>query len=135
MVRVDMNKIQPPRFEALARTLAEKVPAGDLVFTCDWDEPPELLYYNDQHRYPVMMDPTFMYYWNPAIWRQWFDVANARLSPDDTVRALTGTFGARFGLCGAKFGSFRHLISEDKRFEVLAEDKNGFVFSVRPGNP
>ena len=131
MVRRDFLRVPPPRFEGLARALAEKAPPGELVYACDWDEPPELLFFDDQYRYPVMMDPTFMYYWDPAVWRKWFDVANARLTPDETRRTLTETFHARFGVCGAKFVGLRDLMRADPRFSILAEDAHGFVFQVR----
>lgn len=132
IIRRDFHRIQPPRFRELARTLAERVAPGELVYTCDWDEPPELLFYNEQHRYPVMMDPTFMFYWDPAIWRRWSDVANARLPADATRRTLTETFGARFGLCGSKFAALRRMLGDDPRFRIMDENKNGFVFEVIP---
>ncbi|MBI3563762.1 MAG: hypothetical protein HY079_01040 [Elusimicrobia bacterium] len=135
MLRADLSKVAPPRFEALARTLNEKVPPGELVYTCDWDEPPELFFYADRFRYPVIMDPTFMYYWDPGVWRKWFDVANARLTPEETRRTLTETFAARYGLCAAKFAPFRALVGRDPRFRVLAEDAHGFVFELTPDRP
>ncbi|HEX4047592.1 MAG TPA: hypothetical protein VH309_07150, partial [Elusimicrobiota bacterium] len=131
MVRRDFSRTPPPRFEELTRALAAKAPPGELVYACDWDEPPELLYFADQYRYPVLMDPTFMYYWNPAVWKQWFDVSNGRLTADETVRTLTDTFHARFGVCGAKFGGLRALMASDPRFSILAENKQGYVFQVR----
>lgn len=130
MIRRDFVRTEPPRFEELARALAAKAPPGELVYTCDWDEPPELLFFDDQYRYPVIMDPTFMYYWDPAIWQKWFDVSNARLTPDETRRTLTETFHARFGVCGSKFSGLRGLMAADPRFSILAENKQGFVFEV-----
>lgn len=132
IVRADLKRIGPPRFGELAKTLNARVPPGELVYTCDWDEPPELFFYADKFRYPVIMDPTFMYYWDKGVWQKWFDVANARLTPDETVRTLTQTFSSRFGLCSAKFTGFRALVGKDPRFSVLAEDANGFVFQVTP---
>jgi hypothetical protein len=131
MVRRDFARTEPPRFEELARALAAKAPPGELVYTCDWDEPPELLFFADQYRYPVIMDPTFMYYWNPAVWKQWSDVANGRLTADETRRTLIETFRARFGVCGWKFGALKGLMAGDARFTILAENKQGFVFEVR----
>jgi hypothetical protein len=131
IVRQDLRNVSPPRFERLAAVLAEKAPPGELIYTCDWDEAPELMFYGEQYRYMVMMDPTFMYYWNPATWKTWNAVANARLSPDETRDALLGTFRARYGVCGSKFWPFRRLIGADKRFEILAENASGFVFEVR----
>jgi hypothetical protein len=131
MIRRDMARTPPPRFEELSRALAAKAPPGEFVYACDWDEPPELFFFDDQYRYPVLMDPTFMYYWDPAIWKQWSDVANARLTADETRRTLTETFHARFGVCGSKFAPLRSMLGADKRFAILAEDKQGFVFEVR----
>jgi hypothetical protein len=132
MIRRDFARTAPPRFEDLARALAAKAPPGEIVYTCDWDEPPELLFFDEQYRYPVMMDPTFMYYWDPAIWKQWTDVSNGRLTPDETLRTLSETFHARFGLCGSKFGTLRGMLGADPRVAILAENKQGYVFEVRP---
>jgi hypothetical protein len=134
-VRADFSRISPPRFQELARSLSENAPAGELVYACDWDEPPELLFYADQYRYPVMMDPTFMYYWDRGVWQQWFDVSNARLSAEETRRTLLETFHARYGVCGAKFAGLRALLGSDPRFAILAENKNGFVFQVQEEAP
>ena len=78
-----------------------------------------------------MLDPTFMYAWDPAVWRQWFDVSNARLSADETRKTLLDTFHARYGVCGSKFGTLRSLMASDPRFQVLAENDRGWVFEVR----
>lgn len=130
IVRREMASVKPPRFRELSAALAAAAPAGELVFTCDWDEPPQLLFYNEGYRYPVLMDPTFMYYWNPAIWRRWTDLANARLTAGDTARELKETFGARFGVCGHKFSGLRSLMEDDKRFRIIAENEHGFVFKT-----
>ena len=131
MVRRDLGHAAAPRFEGLAQALAAKAPPGEMVYVCDWDETPELLFFDDQYRYPVMMDPTFMYYWDPAIWKRWNDLSNGRLTRDETRRTLTETFHARFGVCGSKFAALRALIGADPRFTILAEDKQGYVFEVR----
>jgi len=129
-VRGQFSRLEPPRFERLARTLAAQAPPGEVIYTCDWDEPPELLYFNDQHRYLVMLDPVFMYYWNPELWRLWHGAANATLPPDEIHRALRDRFQVRFGLCSRKFEAFRDLVGRDRRYKVLAEDDEGFVFKV-----
>ena len=126
----DFGHLNPPRFRALAATLAENAPEDELIYTCDWDEAPELIFYNHQHRYPIIMDPTFMYYWNPKIWQRWFDVSNARLTPDETVASLTDVFHARFGLCSSKFTGLRRMMREDDRFRILAEDEHGYAFEL-----
>ena len=126
----DFRTLPPPRFEQLAQVLAQKAPAGETIFSCDWDEAPLLLFYNDQHRYLVMMDPTFMYYWNPAIWRSWFETSNLRLAPDEAMHVLTDRFHSRFGLCGNKFQAFHQWVRNDSRFKVLQENNEGFAFEI-----
>jgi len=130
-IRGDFTRVGPPRFQELARSLAAKAPPGEIVYACDWDEPPELFFYDDQYRYPVMMDPTFMYYWDPKIWGKWSDASNGLLSADETRKTLLETFHTRYGVCGAKFGALRALMGADARFSILAENKNGYVFEVR----
>ncbi len=129
-MRGQFAHLPPPHFERLARTLAAQAPPGSLIYTCDWDEPPELLYFNDQHRYMVMMDPVFMYYQDPALWELWHGTANAILPPDDIHRALQERFGVRFGLCSRKFQPFRDLVGRDRRYKIIDEDDEGFVFKV-----
>ncbi|MCX5794805.1 MAG: hypothetical protein NTY77_04860 [Elusimicrobia bacterium] len=129
-VRGQMSRVKPPQFERLARTLAAQAPAGEVIYTCDWDEPPELLYFNDQHRYFVMLDPVFMYSWDPALWRLWHGAANVTLPPDEIHRAFRERFQARFGLCSQRSGAFRELVGRDRRYKILDEDGEGFVFKV-----
>jgi hypothetical protein len=129
-VRGQFARIQPPHFERLARTVAAQAPPGALIYTCDWDEPPELLYFNDQHRYMVMLDPVFMYFWDPSLWRLWHDASNAMLTPDEVHRAFKERFQACFGVCGRKFQPFRDLIGRDRRYKILDEDDEGFAFKV-----
>ncbi|MFA6029540.1 MAG: hypothetical protein WC969_06790 [Elusimicrobiota bacterium] len=117
-----------PSFERLSRALAAKAPAGELVYTCDWDATPELFFFNPQHRYFVMLDPTFMYYWDPALWRKWEGLR--RLPAEEAANTLVGTFGTRFGACQAVYGDFRRTVGSDKRFRILDEDRNGYVFEV-----
>ena len=130
IIRRELAAVKPPRLRELAAALAAAAPAGSLIYTCDWDDPPQLLFYNDQHRYPVLMDPTFMYYWDPAVWKRWSDVAHARLEPAETSRALKETFGARFGVCSPKFRRLRAMMDDRARFRIIAENENGWVFEA-----
>lgn len=130
LVRRDFANVQPPRFKELSAAVAAAAPVDDLVYACDWDEPPQLLFYDDRHRYPVMMDPTFLYYWNPGIWRTWNDLSNGRLSGEEASRALKNVFGARYGVCGAKFTALRALLDDGARFKIIAENEHGYVFKV-----
>jgi len=123
------NDVWGPRFEVLSRALAQ-VPDNAMVYTCNWDEPAELMYYAHRLRYPAMFDPAFMYYWDAALWKKSSDVANGRLRPDETVRALKEDFGAHYGLCSSSFQNLRALIVRDPRFRIIAEDSNGFVFRL-----
>ena len=78
----------------------------------------------------VMLDPVFMYYQDPALWRLWHGVANASLPPDDIHRAFQERFQAGYGLCSRKFWSLRQVVGRDRRYKILDEDDQGFVFKV-----
>jgi hypothetical protein len=132
VVRGQYARLRPPVFEGVAAALRDRAPAGEIIYTCDWDEPPELLFYNDQHRYLVMMDPMFMYYRYPELWELWGRVSNGALSPDATIRAFRERFGTRFGACSREFDALRTLIAGDRRYRIIAEDGSAYAFEVLP---
>lgn len=122
---------KPPQFEALSRAAAAAAPQGETIFTCDWDETPPLFFYDDDHRYMVLMDPTFLNAGDPEVLRVWSDATNLRMSADEVHRAFTDVFHARVGVCGSKFDGFKALLKTDERYRILSEGPEGFAFEVR----
>jgi len=49
---------------------------GDIVFNTDWDQFPQLFYWNDKNYYIVGLDPTFMYEYDQNLYWKWRQVAD-----------------------------------------------------------
>ncbi|MDE2293157.1 MAG: hypothetical protein KGL53_13835, partial [Elusimicrobia bacterium] len=125
------NNTYPSTLGGAAAYLEAHAAPGERVFTCHWGDGPQLLFYDSDQRYMVLMDPTFMYYWSPAVWKTWRDVAEAKLGAA-TYPALRDVFGARYGVCGKGFEPLYNLVKADPRFEVPYEAKGTFVFRLKP---
>lgn len=132
-IREDRRNFRGPRApggEAAAAWLRAHTPEGSLVFTCDWDDTPELLFFDDRNRYLVALDPNFMYRWRPRLWEAWSRVANGKSSglPADEI---LGTFGARYGYCTRDFRGLELRLRMDPRVTVHALG-GGYVFEIAP---
>jgi hypothetical protein len=118
--------------EPAARWLLEHTPENSQVFTCDWDDAPELFFYNHHNRYLVFLDPSYLYRWRPDLWELWDNTANARVkeSPADIIRK---TFGARYGFCTHDFTPLYSRLERDPRVTFRSKDGNGYVFEIADG--
>jgi len=126
----DFSHVHASRFEKAIPIIHQATAPLETVYTCDWDNAPELFYFDHSRQYLVMMDPTFMYYWNPEIWKKWFQISNAQISADQIVHELSQTFKTRVGVCPQFFMAFKGIVLQDKRFRLLYEDPQVFVFSL-----
>lgn len=107
----------------------ERAKEGDVVFTCDWDDAPELFFYNHAQRYLVFMDPVLMYYQDPAVWRRWNEAANGRLGRD-TRRTIKEISGATYGICKSRFTAVHRIVEEDPEMVLEFDDGLSYAFKL-----
>ena len=128
------TKWEPTRRGA-ALYLAEHTDPDELVFTCDWDDAPELFFFNDSNRYPVIMDPYYMYGHDPQLWEEWYGLARG-LYGGRTYDLLARHY--RYGVCTSDFEELRAIVEDDPRMQVVFDDAdNGgaWVFRLDLDNP
>jgi len=119
----------PSGMESAALWLKEHTNDNELVYTGDWDDGPELLFFNHKNRYLVFLDPNFMYYWNPDVWRRWDACSNGRLG-DETFDVLKNEFKVRYGVATHDFSGLKEIIKRDKRMEIVHESPGAYVFRL-----
>jgi hypothetical protein len=122
----------PPTRKAAALYLREHTDPDELVFTCDWDDAPELFFFNDRNRYPVMLDPSFMVYRDPDRWREWFEVARGGFA-GRTYDILARDY--RFGVCTWDFEELKRIVEKDPRMEIVHDDEWAWVFRIDREHP
>jgi hypothetical protein len=125
--------IHESAYRAPAEWLSQHTKLDEQVFTCDWDDAPELLFYNHHNRYLVILDPYYMYAWNKDIYDTWDSMRMGRSS--DPVKMIRDTFGARFGYCTSDFADLRLQLSSDPRARIVSSTQNGYVFELLDGVP
>lgn len=128
-MRKEFRKPGPSGLRAAAEWLEKNTPEDAQVYTCDWDDAPELFFFNHHNRYMVFLDPNFMYKWEPEVWRTWNDVANGKKrQPADVI---VTEFKAHYGMCTGNFSALRRQLERDPRAKVMSQG-GAFVFSLDP---
>ena len=125
----------PPERKGAALYLKEHTIADELVFTCDWDDAPELFFFNDENRYPVIMDPFYMYAHDPDVWNEWASIAAGSYA-GRSYDMLAKHY--RYGICTVEFEELKVIVESDPRMEVVFDDTDGggaWVFRLDPEHP
>ena len=117
------------RYKSAALYLKSHAPKDQVVFTCDWDDAPDLFYYNHNNRYLVFLDPNFMYFWNDAIWKKWDRVAHGRFGTN-TYDILKNDFKITYGVCTSNFSRLKNIIVRDPKMQIVHQTAKTYVFKL-----
>jgi hypothetical protein len=124
-----MRRNRPPSYRGAAMTLHRESDPGDIVFTGDWDDMPQLFFYNDKNYYMNVLDPAFMYCWNPQVWREWRMIVDGMKS--NTYAAIRDDFRARHVFATGDLQRFLATLARDPRFELIHRDRLCGVFHLK----
>lgn len=125
----DLSSAKPSPYREVAnffRTTTQQT----TLFTCDWDDAPELFYFNHHNRYLVFMDPLFMFSWSPEIWQNWFDIANGNLDDNQTIDLLINKFKLNYGLCTQDFDKLRAIIERHQQAKIIYRDDHAYGWQI-----
>jgi hypothetical protein len=111
--------------------MGANIPAGETIFHFDWDDFPQLFYFNPQFHYLLGLDPTFMYITSPSRWQLWSDVAHDDV--DDIYRPIRETFGCRWVFAIPEGEDFLAAARRDPRFFQRYADPHATVFFLADG--
>ena len=92
MTQKDLISDQRPvdRYKGAAIWLENFTPAST-VYTTDWDDFPELFFYNSKNRYLIGLDPAFFYLYDKRLYRKW-DLINSGQFDKNLYDALAKDF-------------------------------------------
>lgn len=130
----------PTDLKAASFWLKDNSQAGDIVFDSQWDQFPQMFYWNDKNYYIVGLDPTFMYIHNPDLYWQWRKVADDEEDQWESVsqihNILSDDFHCKYILIdktrNPKLDSY--IKENDVNQELFTnkfENDNSIVFLVR----
>lgn len=66
------------RYQPATEWLKSNTPRDSIIFHSDWDEWPMLFYFNDQNRYLIGLDFTFMYNYDSELQQKYMDITQGK---------------------------------------------------------
>lgn len=127
-IREDFARQGGSEVRAIAQWLEKNTPANSVVFTCDWDDFPELFYWNHHNRYLVSLDPTFLYDFDRQVWKKWKEVVDARVT--DLYEPIRRDFGSRHVFCTKDMQPFIQRADLDPRFTKVLQTQDAVLYEL-----
>ena len=121
------------RYRGAAAWLIANTPPGSRVFATDWDDFPELFFWNMHNTYLLGLDPTYMYLHDPQLYLRWRAITRGQVDlPGAIVRDVYD--------CGWVFSDLEHDAFFRKAFadpdlQEVYRDRSTIIFAVRGWQP
>jgi hypothetical protein len=127
----DLRRAPPPdRYKGAAEWIAANSQEGDIVFTTDWDDFPELFFHNHKNRYILGLATPLMYLHDKGLYHLWERLTWGKLEmPSGYLRR---DFGARFVFSDRLHKQFEARAARDPGLEAGYKDANAIVWRVLP---
>ena len=116
-------------YREAAGWLADISPPGSLVFNTDWDDFPQLFFYDSHNVYVFGLDPTYMSIYNLELYRLWRSISSGGV-PTPSV-PLRERFGAQYVFSDTLHRPFLATAAEDPGLEEVFRSPGAVVFRVR----
>lgn len=124
-------------YERAAKWLSKNTPQGSIIFNMDWDNFPELFYYNTHNYYIVGMDPTFMYEYDKELYWTWYHITVdwslcnkedcAEKNSEGVTAAIKNKFHAKY-IFIEKTSQVEKILS--RQLEKAFEDKTVVIYEL-----
>ncbi|MDP8922636.1 MAG: hypothetical protein M3O34_07140 [Chloroflexota bacterium] len=121
------------RYRAGAQWLAANTPDGARVFATDWDDFPELFFWNTHNTYLIGLDPTYMYLYDGPLYLQWRAITRGQVErPGALIRDV---YGAGWVFTDHAHRDFLRQAAEDPELVEVFRDNQVILFAVRGWQP
>jgi hypothetical protein len=116
-------------YREAAGWLLANSPAGSLVFNTDWDDFPQLFYYNTHNVYVVGLDATYMSLYDADLYQLWRAISSGAVpSPSGPIREQ---FGAQYVFSDTQHAAFLSQAADDRWLEETFRSSAAVVFRLR----
>lgn len=118
------------RFKKVSDWFKENVNPGEIIFHSSWDDFPMLFYWNDQNRYIIGLDTTFMYEKNPDLYWEWEKISFGK-TKENLAKILQEKFNTSYIHVRTDRKALEENLEADKNFEKVYEDEEGKVYKIK----
>jgi hypothetical protein len=117
-------------YREAALWLATNSPPRSLVFNTDWDDFPQLFFWNTHNVYVVGLDPTRMSLFDSELYRLWRSIAMGTFPNPSAV--LHERFEAEYVFSDTRHAAFLWTAASDPGLEEVFRSPAAVVFKVHP---
>jgi len=118
------------KFAEASAWLVNNTPQGSIVLHSDWDEFPNLFYYNSHNYFIVGLDPTFMYNYNQDLYWQWVNITIGK-QKDDLPNILQDNFHASYVFLEKDHTEMDNNMQQFSELELVYDDKEAKIYKVK----
>lgn len=124
------DKIPYTKYSQSAQWLVKNTPENSLVFQSDWDDWSMLFLNNTHNRFMIGLDPTFMYKYDPKLYKIWENITTGR--QDQFLYAtINKHFNSDYLLIGKDKPHLLANIAKDPRFQVIFSDNDAIIYKIQ----
>jgi hypothetical protein len=122
-----------PIYQGASQWLIANSPQGARVFQTDWDDFPQLYFFNSHNTYTLGLDPTYMELHDRGLYDTWVDISRGKMkNPGAQIQAA---FGADYVISDLEHTAFIRAARRDPTMEIVYSDNRAIVFEIaRPTN-
>ena len=117
-------------YRGAATWLVANSEPGSLVFNVDWDDFPQLFFWNTHNVYVAGLDPTYLSLYDPELYRLFRAIGSGEVERPSVP--LRERFGAQHVFSDTRHGRFLERAVADPDLEEVYRSPRAVVFRVRP---
>jgi hypothetical protein len=116
-------------YREAALWVAANSPRGSVVFNTDWDDFPQLFYWNTHNVYILGLDATYMSLYDLELYQLWRGISGGSVrNPSVPIRER---FGAGYVFSDTRHTRFLTVAAQDPGLELAYRTQGAVVFRVR----
>lgn len=128
-VRASVEQRRGSHYRRVGEWMKTHIPAGATIYHSSWDESPLFIFYDPTHSYLVVLDPVYMYAYDPQLYRKYLALKQGKMSKPCEIVARD--FGLRYLYTRKDVGLYQQLLREEGDFQVRYEDGMGILVELQ----
>jgi hypothetical protein len=121
------------RYRNASAWLAANTPPGSRVFATDWDDFPELFFWNVHNTYLLGLDPTYMYLYDGPLYLQWRAITRGQV--DRPGAAIRDVYDSGWAFSDLDHEAFIRRAAADPDMVEVYRDRWTVIYAVRGWQP
>lgn len=121
------------RYRDGAAWLRANTPPGARVFATDWDDFPELFYWNTHNTYLIGLDPTYMYLHNPQAYLRWRAITRGQVERPGAI--IRDEYDSGWVFSDLNHDAFMRQAAADPDMVQVYRDRTTVIYAVRGWQP